>query len=51
MKSIPILKLRVETYIFLQYFSLEQTTSWGAKLFQLRDPDGVPVTFLEWVAG
>jgi catechol 2,3-dioxygenase-like lactoylglutathione lyase family enzyme len=25
-----------------------QTTSWGAKLFQLRDPDGVRVTFLEW---
>jgi catechol 2,3-dioxygenase-like lactoylglutathione lyase family enzyme len=23
-------------------------TSWGAKLFQVRDPDGVPVTFLEW---
>ncbi|NEP73497.1 MAG: DUF120 domain-containing protein [Okeania sp. SIO2G4] len=26
-----------------------QSTSWGARLFQLRDPDGVPVTFLEWV--
>jgi catechol 2,3-dioxygenase-like lactoylglutathione lyase family enzyme len=25
-----------------------QTVSWGARLFQLRDPDGVPVTFLEW---
>ena len=23
-------------------------TSWGARLFQVRDPDGVPVTFLEW---
>ncbi len=23
-------------------------TSWGAKLFQLRDPDGVAVTFLQW---
>jgi hypothetical protein len=23
-------------------------TSWGARLFQIRDPDGVPVTFLEW---
>ena len=23
-------------------------TSWGARLFQLRDPDGVPVTYLEW---
>lgn len=22
--------------------------SWGARLFQVRDPDGVPVTFLEW---
>ena len=27
-----------------------QTTSWGARLFQLRDPDGVPVTFLQWTA-
>ena len=26
-----------------------QTTSWGARLFQLRDPDGVPVTFLQWI--
>ena len=25
-----------------------QSTSWGAKLFQLRDPDGIPVTFLKW---
>ena len=25
-----------------------QTTSWGARLFQVRDPDGVPVTFLQW---
>lgn len=24
------------------------TTSWGARLFQIRDPDGVPVTFLQW---
>ena len=24
-------------------------TSWGARLFQIQDPDGVPVTFLEWV--
>ncbi len=23
-------------------------TSWGARLFQIQDPDGVPVTFLEW---
>jgi hypothetical protein len=23
-------------------------TSWGACLFQIRDPDGVAVTFLEW---
>jgi catechol 2,3-dioxygenase-like lactoylglutathione lyase family enzyme len=22
--------------------------SWGARLFQVRDPDGVPVTFLQW---
>lgn len=26
-----------------------QETSWGARLFQLRDPDGVPVTFLQWI--
>ncbi len=26
-----------------------QGTSWGARLFQVRDPDGVPVTFLQWV--
>ena len=25
-----------------------QSVSWGATLFQIRDPDGVPVTFLEW---
>ena len=24
------------------------TTSWGARLFQIQDPDGVPVTFLQW---
>ena len=24
-------------------------TSWGARLFQVQDPDGVPVTFLEWM--
>lgn len=23
--------------------------SWGARLFQIRDPDGVPVTFLQWM--
>ena len=26
-----------------------QTVSWGAQLFQLRDPDGIPVTFLKWL--
>jgi len=26
-----------------------ETTSWGARIFQLRDPDGVPVTFLQWL--
>ena len=26
-----------------------QTTSWGARIFQVRDPDGVPVTFLQWI--
>ncbi len=25
-----------------------QDTSWGSRLFQIRDPDGVPVTFLQW---
>lgn len=24
------------------------TTTWGARLFRLRDPDGVNVTFLQW---
>jgi catechol 2,3-dioxygenase-like lactoylglutathione lyase family enzyme len=28
-----------------------QTVSWGARLFQLRDPDGVPITFLQWESG
>ena len=27
---------------------LPQGTSWGACLFQIRDPDGIPVTFLQW---
>ncbi len=26
-----------------------EDTSWGARLFRLRDPDGVAVTFLQWV--
>ena len=25
-----------------------ETTSWGSKLFLLHDPDGIPVTYLEW---
>ncbi len=25
-----------------------QATSWGTRVFQLRDPDGVPVIFLQW---
>ncbi len=25
------------------------TVSWGARLFQLRDPDGVAVTYLQWL--
>jgi catechol 2,3-dioxygenase-like lactoylglutathione lyase family enzyme len=29
---------------------IPQTASWGARLFQLRDPDGLPVTFLERTA-
>ena len=28
-----------------------QAVSWGARLFQLRDPDGVAVTFLQWTDG
>jgi catechol 2,3-dioxygenase-like lactoylglutathione lyase family enzyme len=28
---------------------LPESTSWGARLFQVRDPDGIPVTFLQWV--
>jgi catechol 2,3-dioxygenase-like lactoylglutathione lyase family enzyme len=27
-----------------------QNTSWDARLFQVRDPDGVPVTFLQWLS-
>jgi catechol 2,3-dioxygenase-like lactoylglutathione lyase family enzyme len=26
-----------------------ETASWGARLFQLRDPDGVAITFLQWL--
>jgi len=25
-----------------------QDTSWGARLFQVNDPDGIAVTFLQW---
>ena len=25
-----------------------QDTSWGARLFQILDPDSVPITFLQW---
>ena len=25
-------------------------TSWGASLFRIEDPDGVPVTFLQWLS-
>jgi catechol 2,3-dioxygenase-like lactoylglutathione lyase family enzyme len=25
--------------------------SWGASLFQLRDPDGFPLTYLQWLDG
>jgi catechol 2,3-dioxygenase-like lactoylglutathione lyase family enzyme len=27
-----------------------EAVSWGARLFQVRDPDGIPVTFIEWDA-
>jgi predicted enzyme related to lactoylglutathione lyase len=23
-------------------------TSWGSRIFQITDPDGIPVTFLQW---
>lgn len=26
-----------------------ERASWGARTMQLRDPDGVPVTFLQWL--
>ena len=26
-----------------------QDTSWGSRLFRVRDPDGISVTFLQWV--
>lgn len=26
-----------------------QNVSWGALMFQIHDPDGVPITFLEWI--
>lgn len=26
-----------------------ESTSWGARMFQVGDPDAVPVTFLQWV--
>jgi catechol 2,3-dioxygenase-like lactoylglutathione lyase family enzyme len=25
-----------------------EAVSWGARLFRVRDPDGIPVTFIEW---
>jgi predicted enzyme related to lactoylglutathione lyase len=24
-------------------------TTWGSRLFQLHDPDGIPVTYLQWL--
>ena len=26
-----------------------QDTSWGARIFRVHDPDGIPVTFLQWI--
>lgn len=26
-----------------------QNASWGARFFQVHDPDGVPVTYLQWI--
>jgi catechol 2,3-dioxygenase-like lactoylglutathione lyase family enzyme len=28
-----------------------QPTSWGAETFELHDPDGIRVTFLQWIDG
>jgi catechol 2,3-dioxygenase-like lactoylglutathione lyase family enzyme len=28
-----------------------RTTSWGAEIFELHDPDGTRVTFLHWIDG
>jgi catechol 2,3-dioxygenase-like lactoylglutathione lyase family enzyme len=28
-----------------------KTVSWDARMFQIRDPDGIPVTYLQWVRG
>jgi catechol 2,3-dioxygenase-like lactoylglutathione lyase family enzyme len=25
-----------------------QDTSWGARIFRVNDPDGIPVTYLQW---
>ena len=25
-----------------------QDTSWGSRIFRIMDPDGIPVTFLQW---
>ena len=25
-----------------------QDTSWGARMFRVHDPDGIPVTYLQW---
>jgi catechol 2,3-dioxygenase-like lactoylglutathione lyase family enzyme len=34
---------------YLQILAPEpKAVSWGARLFQVRDPDGIPVTFIEW---
>ena len=24
-------------------------TSWGSRLFQIHDPDGIPITYLQWL--
>ena len=26
-----------------------QDTSWGSRIFRIMDPDGIPVTFLQWL--
>ena len=31
-----------------EYAPAIEETRWGARLFEIRDPDGIPVSFLQW---